>query len=76
MYERFEFNLENTSFEWAEEKERINFGIHFATAAKVFLDPNKLIREDEEHPRRRFGMISSAKLESYFLLSVHSEKAI
>ena len=23
----------------------------FATAAKVFLDPNKLIREDEEHPQ-------------------------
>ena len=44
-------NLKNTSFEWAEEKERINFGIHFATAAKVFLDPNKLIREDEEHPQ-------------------------
>ena len=54
MYERFEFNLENTSFEWDEEKERINFlnhGIHFATAAKVFLDPNKLIREDEQHPQ-------------------------
>mgnify|MGYP003560439104 CR=1 FL=1 len=79
MYERFQFNLENTSFEWDEEKERINFrkhGIHFATAAKVFLDPNKLIREDEEHPRRRFGMISSAKWERYCLLSVHSEKAI
>ena len=54
MYERFVFNLEKTSFEWDEEKERINFrkhGIHFATAAKVFLDPNKLIREDEEHPQ-------------------------
>ena len=24
-------------------------GVHFRTAAKVFLDPNKLIREDEEH---------------------------
>lgn len=44
-------NLKNTSFEWDEEKERINFGIHFATAAKVFLDPYKLIREDEEHPQ-------------------------
>ena len=54
MYERFDFNLENASFEWDEEKERINFrkhSIHFATAAKVFLDPNKLIREDEEHPQ-------------------------
>lgn len=54
MYEYFEFDLENASFEWDEEKERINFrkhGIHFATAAKVFLDPYKLIREDEEHPQ-------------------------
>ena len=25
-------------------------GIHFRTAAKVFLDPKRLIREDEEHP--------------------------
>jgi uncharacterized DUF497 family protein len=25
-------------------------GIHFSTAVKVFLDPYKLIREDEEHP--------------------------
>ena len=49
----FDIDLANISFEWNEEKDRINFikhGIHFRTAAKVFLDPNKLIREDEEHP--------------------------
>lgn len=48
----FDLDLEKLSFEWDEEKDRINFykhGIHFKTAAKVFLDPNKLIREDEEH---------------------------
>ena len=53
MYEYFDFDLENASFEWDEEKDRINFrkhGIHFKTAIRVFLDPNKLIREDEEHP--------------------------
>ena len=53
MYESFEFDLDQASFEWDEEKERINFikhGIHFKTAARVFLDPNKLIREDIEHP--------------------------
>ena len=53
MYEYFDFDLNNASFEWDEEKDRINFikhGIHFRTAAKVFLDPNKLIRENEEHP--------------------------
>lgn len=53
MYEYFEFDIENASFEWDEEKDRLNFrkhGIHFKTAVKVFLDPYKLIREDEEHP--------------------------
>ncbi len=53
MYESFEFDLDQASFEWDEEKERINFikhGIHFKTAARVFLDLNKLIREDIEHP--------------------------
>jgi len=53
MYEYFEFDLENASFEWDEEKDRLNFikhGVHFKTAARVFADPNKLIREDEEHP--------------------------
>ena len=53
MFVCFDIDLANISFEWNEEKDRINFikhGIHFRTAAKVFLDPNKLIREDEEHP--------------------------
>ena len=53
MYEYFDFDIENASFEWNEEKDRLNYtkhGIHFKTAVKVFLDPNKLIREDEEHP--------------------------
>ena len=52
MYEYFDLDLEKVSFEWDEVKEEINFkkhGIHFKTAAKVFFDPNKLIREDEEH---------------------------
>lgn len=52
MYEYFDFDLKNASFEWDEAKEDLNFkkhGIHFKTAAKVFLDPNKLIREDTEH---------------------------
>ena len=52
MYEYFDFDLKNASFEWDEAKEDLNFkkhGIHFKTAAKVFLDQNKLIREDTEH---------------------------
>ncbi|MBR3494087.1 MAG: BrnT family toxin [Clostridia bacterium] len=52
MDELFEIDPARVSFEWDEKKEQINFakhGIHFKTAAKVFLDPNKLIREDVEH---------------------------
>ncbi|MBO4297158.1 MAG: BrnT family toxin [Clostridia bacterium] len=53
MFEFFDFDFSSVTFEWDEQKDRLNFikhGIHFKTAAKVFLDPNKLIREDEEHP--------------------------
>ena len=42
MLEFFDIDLTKASFEWDEEKDRINFmkhGIHFRTAAKVFLDP-------------------------------------
>ena len=52
MYQFFEYDIENASFEWDENKDALNFrkhGIHFRTAARVFLDPHKLIREDEEH---------------------------
>ena len=52
MYEKFEIDLEDVVFDWDDAKEILNFqkhGIHFKTAAKVFLDPDKLIREDEEH---------------------------
>ena len=43
MYERFEIDLKEASFEWDEEKDQLNFykhGIHFKTTAKVFLDPD------------------------------------
>lgn len=63
MYEPFYFDEENISFEWDEEKERTNFtkhGIHFQTAAKIFFDPYKLIREDEEHPEEcRYDILGS-----------------
>ena len=62
MYEYFDYDIENASFEWDDEKDHLNFtkhdqlnftkhGIRFRTAAKVFLDPYKLIREDEEHQK-------------------------
>ena len=61
MSEFFDVDLRKASFEWDEDKDQINFmkhGIHFKTAVKVFLDPNKLIREDEEHPEElRFDIL-------------------
>lgn len=53
MYEFFDFDYENATFEWDDEKAASNFskhGIRFETASKVFADENKLIRYDEEHP--------------------------
>ena len=41
MYEYFDYDIENASFEWDDEKDQLNFtkhGIRFRTAAKVFLD--------------------------------------
>ncbi|MBO5153447.1 MAG: BrnT family toxin [Eubacterium sp.] len=52
MYEYFDFDYSNAVFEWDDEKAEKNFfkhGIKFETAAKVFADENKMIREDEEH---------------------------
>ena len=52
MVECFEIDVSRVTFDWDDEKERLNFikhGVHFKTAARVFLDPNKLIREDKEH---------------------------
>ena len=52
MFEHFDFDPLSASFEWDEEKDRLNFakhGIHFKTA-RVFFDPDRLIREDVEHP--------------------------
>lgn len=52
MYEHFDFGAGLAFFEWDDAKEAKNFakhGVRFKTAVKVFLDPNKMIREDEEH---------------------------
>jgi len=73
MFEHFDIDLTKASFEWDEEKDRINFmkhGIHFRTATKVFLDPNKMIREDEEHPEElRYDILGGSG--KSFLLFVH-----
>ena len=77
MYEYFDMDLNKASFEWDEEKERVNFekhGIHFKTAAKVFLDPNKLIREDEEHEQELWYDILGKVGKVLFVVCVFREQ--
>ena len=60
----FDFDRDDLVFEWDSNKDAANFqkhGIHFLTAAKVFLDPHLIIREDEGHSRElRFDAIGKA----------------
>ena len=48
----YQHKLLDTVFEWDENKDDLNFrkhGIHFKTAARVFMDPYRMIRLDQEH---------------------------
>ena len=64
MFELFDHDPSNILFEWDENKDAINFvkhGIRFKTAAKVFFDPNKLIREHSSHSKEvRFNVLGRA----------------
>ena len=64
MYDFFDFDYSTAEFSWDDEKAEINFtkhGVRFETAAKVFFDPNKLIRLDEEHvEEERYDVIGKA----------------
>ena len=80
MDNRIDIDLQNASFEWDEEKDRINFvkhGIHFKTAAKVFLDPNKLIREDEEHPEElRYDVLGRVEKILFVVCALRNQDTI
>ena len=80
MYEYFDFDLNHVSFEWDERKDQINFakhGIHFSTAAKVFLDPNMLVREDEEHPEElRYDILGKVGKVLFVVCAFREENVI
>ena len=63
MYDHFTIDLDSVDFEWDDEKDHNNFikhGIRFKTAARVFLDPDALIRDDMEHlGEERYDVIGS-----------------
>ncbi|MBO4872046.1 MAG: BrnT family toxin [Lachnospiraceae bacterium] len=79
MVELFDLDVSNLSFEWDDVKDRINFskhGIHFRTAAKVFLDPDMLIREDEEHTEElRYDVIGKVG-KILFVVCVFRHKSV
>ena len=80
MYRFFDIDLNKASFEWDEEKDRLNFqkhGIHFKTAVKVFLDPDKLIREDEEHPEElRFDILGRVGKVLFVVCAFREQNAV
>lgn len=57
-------------FEWDLQKDRINqrkHGIDFATAAKAFLDPNRIIAKDEKHSVTEERLFCIGKVENWVL---------
>ena len=80
MYRFFDIDLNKASFEWDEENDRLNFqkhGIHFKTAVKVFLDPDKLIREDEEHPEElRFDILGRVGKVLFVVCAFREQNAV
>ena len=80
MYTYFDIDLEAVTFEWDDEKEAANFrkhGIHFKTAIRVFRDPNKLIREDEEHDwEQRFDVLGRVGKVLFVVCAFRGENGI
>lgn len=80
MYEYFDFDIGHASFEWDDEKDRLNFkkhGIHFSTAVKVFLDPDKLIREDEEHrTEKRYNILGKVGKVLFVVCAFRNENTV
>ena len=80
MYEYFDIDEESIVFEWDYDKDAANFrkhGIRFRTAAKVFYDPDKLIREDIEHPSElRFDVIGKIGRILFVVCTIREENII
>lgn len=64
-------------FEWDEEKASINarkHGIDFETAARVFLDPNRLEDYDSEHGGDEDRWITIGLVETAILTVVYTDR--
>ena len=78
MYDFFELDMENASFEWDEEKELINrkkHGISFQTAALVFNDKNYIEMYDFEHSVKEDRYIAIGKV-GKVLFVVFTERGV
>ena len=68
------------SFEWDDAKERINFtkhGIHFSTAARVFRDPRRMIREDTEHPPElRYNVLGKVQTVLFVVCTIRLKNSV
>lgn len=67
------------TFEWDDEKEKINIikhGIDFTTAARVFDDENRLERYDSEHSEYedRYITIGLINGVAYLVMVVYTER--
>lgn len=75
-----EFDFSNANFIWDEQKEKINFqkhGIHFKTAMRVFLDPNRLVRFDAEHTQEeRYDVLGRAGKVLFVVCTIREENTI
>ena len=80
MYEYFDFDYSSAEFTWDDEKAAANFtkhGVRFETAIKIFYDPNKLIREDEEHlEEERFDVIGKAGKVLFVVCTIHEDNKV
>ena len=80
VYERFELDFQKAVFEWDNNKEAANFkkhGIHFKTAVKVFLDPHKLIRYDDEHmEEERYNILGKVGRVLFVVCAFRNENVV
>lgn len=80
MYERIGLKYDEIFFEWDDNKDHYNFvnhGIHFKTAAKVFLDPDALIRIDEEHDKEeRYDVLGKVGKVLFVVCTVRDKNTI
>ena len=80
MFEIADYDFSDFSFEWDPQKEALNFnkhGVRFKTAAKVFFDPDLLIRQDSIHAKEtRYNVLGKVGKVLFVVCVIYGEKTI